>query len=76
MIWLTRIDGEQFMLNDDQILYIEVPHDTIIALANGDRLRVLESADEIAERIAHWRQRTHGLGILGGLGVEMIQEED
>ena len=76
MIWLTRSDGEQFMLNDDHILYVEVPHDTILVLTNGDRLRVLESAGEIAERVMHWRQKIQGLGLLGELGIEGAGGED
>lgn len=61
MIWITRIDGERVLLNDDQILFVEPTHDTLLVLANGERLRVLESPEELVERIAQWRQRTLGL---------------
>jgi len=64
MIWITRLDGERILLNDDQVLYIEAPHDTLLVLSTGERLRVLESPNELVERIAAWRQRTLGLSIL------------
>ena len=64
MIWVTKLDGSQLMLNDDQILFVDPVHDTLITLANGNTLRVLESSDELAERIAHWRRRVLGLAIL------------
>ncbi|MCH7866262.1 MAG: flagellar FlbD family protein [Myxococcales bacterium] len=70
MIWLTRTDGDQFMLNDDQILWIEPLHDTIVVLHSGDRLRVLESGDEIKERIIHWRRKLLGLSFFSADEVD------
>lgn len=64
MIWITRIDGERVLLNDDQILFVEASHDTLLVLANGERLRILESPEELVDRIARWRQRTLGLSLL------------
>lgn len=61
MIWITRIDGERMLLNDDQILFVEANHDTLLVLANGERVRVLETPDELVDRIARWRQRSLGL---------------
>ncbi|MFO0687169.1 MAG: flagellar FlbD family protein [Myxococcota bacterium] len=61
MIWITRIDGERVLLNDDQILFVEPTHDTLLVLSTGERLRVLESPEELVDRIARWRQRTLGL---------------
>jgi uncharacterized protein YlzI (FlbEa/FlbD family) len=64
MIWLTKLDGSPILLNDDHILVIEVLHDTLISLVNGDSLRVLESPDEITRRVARWRRRISGLELL------------
>ncbi len=64
MIWITRMDGERLLLNDDQVLYVEANHDTLLVLANGERLRVLESPEELVDRIARWRQRALGLALL------------
>jgi len=57
MIWLTRLDGSPIMVNDDQILAVEVVSDTIVAFQNGERMRVLESSEELLRRVAAWRQR-------------------
>lgn len=64
MIWITRIDGERILLNDDQILYVEATHDTLLILATGDRVRIFETPEELIARIAAWRQRTLGLSFL------------
>ncbi len=61
MIWITKNDGDQIMLNDEQILWIEALHDTIIVLHSGERLRVLETGEEIQERIVKWRRKLLGL---------------
>lgn len=64
MIWVTRLDGERVLLNDDQVLYVEATHDTLLVLSSGDRLRILETPEELTDRIALWRQRIMGLSIL------------
>jgi uncharacterized protein YlzI (FlbEa/FlbD family) len=61
MIWLTKLDGSPIMLNDDQIVFVEKLHETLISLANGDKVRVLESPSQIVSRIAHWRRRVSGI---------------
>jgi uncharacterized protein YlzI (FlbEa/FlbD family) len=70
LIWITRHDGSQLLLNDDQILYVEVQGDTLVALADGTKLRVLESADELTRRIAHWRRRVLGLALVAADEIE------
>ncbi len=64
MIWVTRLDGDRLLLNDDQVLYVEATHDTMLVLSTGERLRILESPDEFVRRVAVWRQRVMGLSVL------------
>jgi uncharacterized protein YlzI (FlbEa/FlbD family) len=64
MIWVTRLDGERVLLNDDQILYVEPSHDTLLVLSTGERLRILEAPEELVDRVAQWRQRLMGLSLL------------
>ncbi len=52
------------LLNNDQILYVEATHDTLLVLSTGERLRVLESPEEIVDRVAQWRQRIMGLALV------------
>lgn len=70
MIWITRLDGERIILNDDQVLYIEATHDTLLVLSTGERLRILETPEELVSRVAHWRQRITGLSILHDYEVD------
>ena len=70
MIWVTRLDGERLLLNDDQVLYIEPAHDTLLVLANGERLRILETPEEFVDRVVQWRQRSMGLSLLHELEAE------
>jgi flagellar protein FlbD len=45
------------VLNSDLIEHIDVTPDTVITLTTGQILRVLESADEVIERIVEFRRR-------------------
>ena len=71
MIWVTRLDGERVLLNDDQILYVEATHDTLLVLASGERLRVQELPEELVDRVAQWRQRIMGLSFVHELEPEI-----
>jgi len=70
MIWLTKSDGDQIMLNDDQIQWIEVLHDTIVVLQSGERLRVLETGEEIKDRIIQWRRKLLGLSFFSAEEID------
>ncbi|MCG6154513.1 flagellar FlbD family protein [Rubinisphaera margarita] len=50
MIKLTRLNGEQFVLNAELIRYIESRPDTYITLTTDDRLIVKETVDEVVKR--------------------------
>ncbi len=73
MIWVTLHDGSQILLNDDQILYVEVLGDTLVSLSDGSKLRVLESATELTQRIAHWRRQVLGLALVSTDEIDQEQ---
>ncbi len=50
MIELTRINGTLIFVNPDQILFAEETPDTVITLANGEKLLVKESTEEVRNR--------------------------
>jgi flagellar protein FlbD len=56
MIKLTRLDGEQFILNADLIRYVEARPDTFITLSTGERLVVREKMDEVMDRAVRYQQ--------------------
>ncbi|MER3452936.1 MAG: endoflagellar protein [Acidimicrobiia bacterium] len=57
MIVLHRLThpDQPFHLNPDLIVTIESTPDTVISLGNASKLVVIETPDEIAERIRDWR---------------------
>jgi len=60
MIWLTRLNRVPLVLNSDMIEHIETTPDTVITLTNGQIWRVLETPEEIVERIVAFRRRICG----------------
>ncbi len=56
MIRLTRMNHQPLVLNADLIEHIETTPDTLISLTNGQKFVVLESADEVIERVIRYRQ--------------------
>lgn len=50
MIKLTRINGEEFVVNADLIRFVESRPDTYVTLTSDERLIVLEPVDEVIRR--------------------------
>jgi flagellar protein FlbD len=57
VIGVTRLDGCALLINVDLILSIEQTPDTVIGFANGDKLLVRESPDELMDRVFEYRRR-------------------
>ncbi len=56
MIRLTRINHVPLVLNSDLIEHVEITPDTVIAMTSGQKFMVLESADEVIERVIDFRR--------------------
>jgi flagellar protein FlbD len=56
MIRLTRINHVPLVLNSDLIEHVEITPDTVIAMTSGQKFMVLESADEVIERVIAFRR--------------------
>jgi len=65
MIHLTRLNHLPLVLNADLIEWIEVNPDTVISLTTGQKLVVLESAEEIVRRVVEFRQAIYSGALLG-----------
>lgn len=61
MIRLTRLGGEEFILNADLIQYVEALPDTFITLTVGQRVVVAESMDEVLRRAIAYQQTKHAV---------------
>lgn len=59
MIQVTRINHEALVLNSDLIEMIETTPDTVLTLANAQKLVVMESAEEIVSRVVEFRRRIY-----------------
>lgn len=57
MIPLTRLNGSRIYINCDLIKHAEASPDTMLTLIHGEKIVVLESCEEVVERIAGYRIR-------------------
>ena len=56
MIYVTRLNHTPVVLNCDLIEHIETTPDTVISLTTGEKMMVLESADEVVDRVVRYRR--------------------
>ena len=64
MIRLTRLNSKAFVINADLINFVEETPDTLIVMANGDRLHVRESVDEVVERTLAYRRQIYAVPVV------------
>ena len=57
MIHLTRLNHSALVVNSDLIEHIEATPDTVLSLTTGQKITVLETADEVVDRIVSFRRR-------------------
>ena len=56
MIQLTRLNNKPIMVNSDLIKFVEQSPDTLVTLISGEKIVVLEKADEVRARITEFRR--------------------
>ena len=56
MIHVTRLNHAPMMLNSDLIEQIEMTPDTVISLTTGQKIMVLETSEELVERVIEFRR--------------------
>ncbi len=54
MITLTRLNGEEMIVNAQQIESMEAKPDTRVTLMNGKQLYVRESPEEVVQLVRAW----------------------
>ena len=57
MIHVTRLNHTGVVLNSDLIEQIEMTPDTVVSLTNGQKIMVLESSNELIDRVVEFRRR-------------------
>lgn len=72
MIRVTRLNHVPIVLNSDLIEHLEMTPDTVITLTNGQKIVVLESPEEVLERIIQFRR---SIAMLPGTGPAELADE-
>lgn len=62
MIKVKRLNGKEFVINSDLILYIEETPDTVITLTNGKKVVVQDNVDEIIDKVITFKSRVMKYG--------------
>lgn len=57
MIKLTRLNHVPIILNSDLIEHIDMTPDTVVSMTNGQKFMVLETGEEVVERVIEFRNR-------------------
>ncbi len=55
MIKVNRLNRKELVINSDLILYVDSTPDTVISFTNGSKMVVLESLDEIIEKVIEYK---------------------
>jgi flagellar protein FlbD len=57
MIRLTRLNNRPLVVNSELIKFIENAPDTVITLVTGEKIVVLETAEQVITQIIEYRRR-------------------
>ena len=57
MICLTRLNGQQFVINAEKIRFVESTPDTLICCDTGDKVMVKESLPEVTRRAIEYARQ-------------------
>lgn len=68
MIKVSRLNGEEYVLNSSLIETVEANPDTVISLTTGHKLVVRESVDEIIDEVIRYSARVNA-------AIKAIQSE-
>jgi len=60
MIKLTRFDGSEVAVNAELIKFVEAAPDTIVTLTSDQKILVLETVDEVIDRVIRYKKLAYG----------------
>lgn len=63
MIKLTGLNNRELILNADHIEKVEAVPDSLITLTNGNKYIVLESTEEIINKVIEYKNRIYRIGL-------------
>jgi len=62
MIAVTRLNGKKFVINAEQIRYIETTPDTMITMLTGEKVVVKETLKKVVKLAIQYQRQKHALG--------------
>jgi flagellar protein FlbD len=77
MIQLTRLNHVPLIVNADLIEHVEVTPDTVVALTTGQKFLVLESAEDVVEKVLQYRRailNAAGCPLRRGEHAELVKQ--
>jgi flagellar protein FlbD len=77
MIQLTRLNHVPLIVNADLIEHVEVTPDTVVALTTGQKFLVLESAEDVVEKVLEYRRailNAAGCPLRRGEHAELVKQ--
>ncbi len=63
MIKVTRLNGDELVINADLIEFVEALPDTIISLVTGKKIMIKESIDTVITRAAEFKRLSSGRSV-------------
>lgn len=57
MITLHRLNGKEFVLNAEQIKFVEATPDTVITLAADEKFMVKESVEAVVQQVIEYKRK-------------------
>ena len=63
MISVTRLNGNDVVINSDLIEFVEAMPDTIITLVTGKKIMVQDSTDRVIRKVAEFKRLSSGITI-------------
>lgn len=63
IISLTKMNHSVIIINADQIEIIESTPDTVITLLTGHKYIVVDTAEEVVEKVIKYKQRIYNLQV-------------
>ena len=59
MIKLRKLNGKEFLLNCERIESAEKTPDTVITTVDGKKIVVIESIDELTQKVIEYKRNIH-----------------
>ena len=56
MIKLSRLNGTEFWVNQDHIQFLERTPETVLSLADGKKVTVKETPEDVIQRVVEFRR--------------------